>query len=951
MKILAIHLKNLNSLLGAWRIDLTERAYVDDGLFAIVGPTGSGKSTILDAVTLALYGRTPRLAKITATDNELMSKQAGDCEAAVVFQTPTGVYRAFWSQRRARGKAGGNLQQVKRELARITGDELEKDEIVAVRTQEIDAKIVAITGMDFEQFTRSVLLAQGRFAEFLQSGPTLRAALLEKITGTEIYSEISRRVFRRFADENQEVQRIRQATEILEPVSEETLAAWQTESAALKRQAEAVRQRLEAWKQRRQRRDETDRTADRLKKERQDTEAALAAAQSEKQRLSMQREEIETYRRANANDHLLVAQLAALREKWKLWETQNRRLQELARQQKINAEEHDSLRREREHLESASAAATQRLTGIETACQAISTERETLLAGREPGDYRRESERLRQEKQAAEARKRMGELVAHNKTLAEQSAGLQQRIEQATLEKAEKTERLRTLDRLREALLKIRSMEEHRRTLRPGEACPLCGATEHPFCENTPPEEDDRQRQEVIERLASLENDMAARNHQRATQTARMAANDEEIERLRHRFPETESAVREQEPEELERRLQTIAALLERLERLDNQYRQAEKQRDQARREQGTAEAARQKNEQALAATDREKRRLESEHAKTTEEARHLQTVLEQEIATFEPPENDAADETPRFDGVMNRLETRRERWLDMERRNESNKVEGAAAETRLTEKQERLETVARQETALIQRRQEETAETKRMLAEMPEHDGKAVTDEDTALRIGGEELERLTRELGVLQEKIRADEESRKRQAALDEQLRRQVERAADWERLSRLIGSADGRKYRHFVQNLTFDMLLERANIQLAKLMERYRLERIDGETLAMRVIDGYQGGLPRSTENLSGGESFLVSLALALGLSDMAARNVPVDSLFLDEGFGTLDEETLDTALRMLVELRRQGKMIGVISHVAALKERIAARIEVIPKIGGRSILKGPGCREMP
>ena len=97
-------------------------------------------------------------------------------------------------------------------------------------------------------------------------------------------------------------------------------------------------------------------------------------------------------------------------------------------------------------------------------------------------------------------------------------------------------------------------------------------------------------------------------------------------------------------------------------------------------------------------------------------------------------------------------------------------------------------------------------------------------------------------------------------------------------------------------------------------------------------------------------SGGESFLVSLALALGLSQMASRNVRVDSLFLDEGFGTLDEDALETALETLANLRREGKLIGVISHVAALKDRISAQIQVTPETGGRSRISGPGCRRI-
>lgn len=113
---------------------------------------------------------------------------------------------------------------------------------------------------------------------------------------------------------------------------------------------------------------------------------------------------------------------------------------------------------------------------------------------------------------------------------------------------------------------------------------------------------------------------------------------------------------------------------------------------------------------------------------------------------------------------------------------------------------------------------------------------------------------------------------------------------------------------------------------------------------------MVDNYQGGEIRSVRNLSGGESFIVSLTLALGLSKMASQKVRVDSLFLDEGFGSLDEDALESALEALSSLHQNGKLIGIISHVSALKERISTRIQVKPLLGGKSIITGPGCSKI-
>ncbi|HNY15500.1 MAG TPA: SbcC/MukB-like Walker B domain-containing protein, partial [Bacteroidales bacterium] len=217
--------------------------------------------------------------------------------------------------------------------------------------------------------------------------------------------------------------------------------------------------------------------------------------------------------------------------------------------------------------------------------------------------------------------------------------------------------------------------------------------------------------------------------------------------------------------------------------------------------------------------------------------------------------------------------------------------------------------------------------------------------------------LEEIKTEAGILYEEIvrkggrlRANEEAKERGREIGARINNQTLICERWSKLSGLIGSADGKKYRNFAQSLTLELMVSYANSQLSKLSDRYLLVRNREEPLDLDVIDNYQAGEIRSTKNLSGGESFIVSLALALGLSHMAGRKVRIDSLFLDEGFGTLDEETLETALSTLASLRQDGKIIGVISHVGAMKERIGTKITVTPVREGRSLLSGPGCREV-
>jgi exonuclease SbcC len=217
------------------------------------------------------------------------------------------------------------------------------------------------------------------------------------------------------------------------------------------------------------------------------------------------------------------------------------------------------------------------------------------------------------------------------------------------------------------------------------------------------------------------------------------------------------------------------------------------------------------------------------------------------------------------------------------------------------------------------------------------------------------EELIGLKREIGNLQKAIGAKEQIVKRDNREREkyktkfaQLERKKEAHKIWVKLHEMVGSYDGNKFAKFAQGITLDQLIHLANSHLQLLSTRYELQRSEQkkQLLEIEVIDSFQGDVIRPVSTLSGGESFIVSLALALGLSQLASQKIAIDSLFLDEGFGTLDEESLEMALYALNLLQNSGKMIGVISHVEALKERIPLQIKVIPKGDGTSFLEEIG-----
>lgn len=200
--------------------------------------------------------------------------------------------------------------------------------------------------------------------------------------------------------------------------------------------------------------------------------------------------------------------------------------------------------------------------------------------------------------------------------------------------------------------------------------------------------------------------------------------------------------------------------------------------------------------------------------------------------------------------------------------------------------------------------------------------------------------LEACLREVGGIAERLRTDEDLRKRAHALEEERQRQKSNLQRWKDLYELIGSGDGKKFRVFAQSLTLQRLVHLANKHLEQLYGRYRIVKREGTDLELDVVDTHQADSVRSLFSLSGGESFLVSLALALGLSNLAGPQSNIRSLFIDEGFGSLDDQTLDLAISTLENLQASGKTIGIISHVKELKERISTQIRVVKKNNGLS-----------
>jgi exonuclease SbcC len=208
-----------------------------------------------------------------------------------------------------------------------------------------------------------------------------------------------------------------------------------------------------------------------------------------------------------------------------------------------------------------------------------------------------------------------------------------------------------------------------------------------------------------------------------------------------------------------------------------------------------------------------------------------------------------------------------------------------------------------------------------------------------------------LQQRIGVLSAALARDDEARRAATSLSAEIDTAKAELAIWQAVDDAVGSASGDRFRRFVQGITLDHMVQLANDHLHALTPRYRLARGTASDLTLHIIDRDMGDEVRGTRSLSGGERFLVSLALALALSGLEGRSSFVDTLFIDEGFGSLDAETLDLAVDALETLQGRGQKVGVITHVAAMIGRIAVQVRVEKRGGGRSEIKVSDGMEAP
>lgn len=984
MKILAIRGRNLASLEGDFEIDFTVEPLLSAGIFAISGPTGAGKSTLLDTMCLALFARTPRTdqakennVKLQDVSNEQLSQSdprfllrrgTSSGFAEVDFMALNGHrYRTRWSVARARDKENGRLQN-----PRLALYNLDKEEEEQGTRSDLQARIIDLIGLTFEQFTRSVLLAQNDFSTFLKAEQGEKASLLEKLTGTELYSAISRQIFERNARAKEAFDLIQtriQGIELLTDEEENDLRTrlagtekelQRVEKAKAEQQAlqEAVRsieqQITIRQRQQKEAADKLVHATELLTVARHEYEKGVEEQQQSEARFKSLQQEILQARKLDIQLDTAIRDLSHSEQQLKnvmlRKEEAEKKYQAAVLRRRQGAEEIARLTAWRErykkkeriaeqlsalllHLDAASATRS----GMEAAVRSIETLRQEMAAlNKQLSDLQQTSANKQQALKRAEAdyRNLEEELKAVDApALDKQIEKLRQEREQLLIEQAR--------------LEASGNIKDLRGRLQDGQPCPVCGSTHHPFANQVPVA--------PVSALTLQLQDLSNKKETYVAHTRHLTRLQQQLLQLHKELADSEAACKEmagkqqlaasrQEREEAIVKEQSTL-LTQSLSAADLLFGNSEWQK------------AWLQNPETFRKTLTDFARQWHENTEKLHQLERQESAQKAEcesLASFLPSLEKQAEES----GQLHEKNRAAFSSLQAERKKLLNGRSADSVEQeyirRMEELKERLKKLSATQTE-----QSGIADQTRGIADQIAKDlteasadllrRKAALDKWTADYLdssGGEPLEvilsRYTQEKTELAFLLRTQTENKAKVSGLQEELNVRRTESERWAKLNELAGSADGAKFRRIAQGYTLDILLNYANVQLRELTRRYRLERVP-ETLALQVIDRDMCDEVRTVHSLSGGESFLVSLALALGLSSLSSNRMRVESLFIDEGFGSLDAETLRVAMDALESLRTQGRKIGVISHVQEMTERIPVRICVNRAGNGRSFLE--------
>lgn len=951
MKILAIRLKNLTSIEGTVEVDFTAEPLHSAGIFAISGPTGAGKSTLLDALCLALYDKAPRFATSVESvnladvgDNQinqsdvrnLLRRGTSDGYAEVDFLGIDGRrYRSRWSVRRTRNKISGSLQPQTLEVK-----ELDTEKEFQGTKKELLIQLVELVGLTYEQFTRTVLLAQNDFATFLKSKGAAKAELLEKLTGTGVYSRISQEVYARNKAAQEEVTLIQNRMNVIELMPEEELLALQKEKELLAEKrvtgikllaeqneqlnvVRSLKMQEDLWKKKQQ--EEQEEQA-RLKV----LQGALASQEEGLVHFKAQWEAIQPdLKKARQLDVQIQSQQDSYTQSKQMLQTANKQVSEQEQKMRMATEQlqvsYSSLNRLLNHVGIEEALQLEQVEEIlrqeaDKLTAGINTNEERLLRLNSFGYPLLTEEQMKLQKELTRQQNIRQLTETQTKTKAEIER-LEKETTDCLKQLTEQETALKVTQRLYEnARMAVgKDVKALRQQLQEGEACPVCGSTAHPY----------HQEQEVVDTLfrsieqeynAAVANCQQINNRSIVLQrdwTHQKMVDGQVGEQLAALYKAGIDAGNE---EQIQHRLTELA---ERILEYRNLY--AEWQR-----------------------SDEEIKKMRA-HCEALRENVSLCRLAMQKVSSAKEQllllQNTASAEQKRFEVIEKALNVLRQERSQLLKGKSADEAEAVVAK-REKELNLALEK-ARKEVEAVHNRlsglQGEIKQITLAIGELQEQYKKIESPEQLPEIIKKQQEENLNTEraLSTMEARLLQQAKNKLTVEQIAKELAEKQTIAERWAKLNKLIGSADGAKFKVIAQSYTLNLLLLHANKHLSYLSKRYKLQQVP-DTLALQVIDCDMCDEIRTVYSLSGGESFLISLALALGLSSLSSNNLKVESLFIDEGFGSLDAESLRTAMEALEQLQMQGRKIGVISHVQEMSERISVQVQVHKKVNGKSVL---------
>lgn len=1027
MKVLAIRGKNLASLEGEFEIDFMQEPLRSAGIFAITGYTGAGKSTLLDALCLALFDCTPRMNKakennVPVTDvrdrslsqndsRSVLRRGTADGFSEVDFVALTGeTFRSRWMVRRSRGKVDGSLQKVEMTLKNLTSG-LEEQ---GTKT-ELLVRISELIGLSFEQFNRSVLLAQGDFATFLKARQSDKAEILEKLTGTDIYSRISASIYEKTKQADVEYNHVLERIKGIELLNEEQIELLSLEKKQLLLRLSVLKKEEEQYVSKLNWIEDNQKlllSVSNSEIDLQRIDGQIKAAGSRYDRLS-RIEEVQDVRDTymslcNIRKQLVEKRCGFVKQE----EVLHKNEVTLSAVQKEEAVVRESLTKYKEYLKRLepeinkakeldvrSAEKKKQVTDItkevadllkkESALEKLWRDSEKELV---KCQFDKESidEWFEKHNSYVTLISEIGSVV--NLLTDMEGAETQLISNQKMLAKnidayGKENKRLNDLKDEAERLNQLLPTEVIilRSELQEGMPCPVCGSLHHPLKNRTDVQtlqEEElnkakaqvaqeqemlaaalNNRNEEIIRLKTLVEDYTqhiSKTKEKITSYVAQVSSWEvllETGRLKQFLLDLRKAWNEQLTQQTDLKEKITKLQMQRDSQFGDWKNSSITSEDRMqKRGQLEADGNELVNRRALLLEGKataivieenadKLKELENKMTAVTEQRHQLQvekqacksviSQLEKEISNLENQEKEDKQQLDTWLSQHDKVATMEELasllandtdWLASEKK-ELNGLK--AKETSLT--------------AVYQER-------KRQWEKHQEKENKPVEEETKELlterlAVCNNEKEVLSNRNVQIDFTFENHEKGKTRIKAFEKDLEKKKHTYDDWAKLNELFGSQTGNKFKEIAQGYTLEVLLVYANKHLQDLSPRYELRRIP-DTLALQIADLDMMGEIRSVHSLSGGESFLVSLALALGLSSLSSNRMNVESLFIDEGFGSLDIDTLRVAMDALERLQTQGRKIGVISHVIEMTERIPVQIQVVRLSSGKSTVRIKG-----